>query len=137
MLKFNGIDHINMNVRNLEKSVSFYQDVFGFEVKEEGEYFSPAAKRNIVFKIIGKSDKGMLALYEQKDLVQKSHINHLGFHISNFSIEQAQLLHDKKIPVQYFDELGGVVEYKNSHSIYIEDPDGNGIEVSSVFGGGL
>jgi catechol 2,3-dioxygenase-like lactoylglutathione lyase family enzyme len=45
MLNFNGIDHINMNVKNLDRSVTFYSDVFGFKVKEEGEYFSPAFKK--------------------------------------------------------------------------------------------
>jgi hypothetical protein len=76
-------------------------------------------------------------MYEHKDLVTKNHINHLGFHINNFSKKDANTLHDKGIFVQYFDELGGIVEYKNLHSIYIEDPDGNGREISSKFGGGL
>ena len=64
MLNFNGIDHINMNVKNLEESISFYKKLFGFEVKEKGSF----SFKNAPFAIIGNSGIGMLCLYEKKEL---------------------------------------------------------------------
>ena len=34
-LKATSMDHVNMNVKNLEQSVKFYKDLFGFEVRKE------------------------------------------------------------------------------------------------------
>ena len=34
-LNARSIDHINMKVKNLEKSIEFYKNLFGFEIKQE------------------------------------------------------------------------------------------------------
>lgn len=34
-LNATSIDHVNMKVKNLEKSVEFYKNLFGFEIKQE------------------------------------------------------------------------------------------------------
>ena len=128
MLNFNGIDHINMNVSNLENSIRFYDEVFGLKIKEEGI----SAKSGRPYAIIGKSNKGMLALYEVENFRQHGSINHLGFNVE--SIEGAlAYFKSKNIPLNW----GGLVEYPDSESIYIEDPDGYEIEVSNNFAGGL
>jgi lactoylglutathione lyase len=138
MLNFKGFDHININVNNLDKMVQFYQNVFGFEVKEEEIYYSPKYKKEIKYKIIGKSNIGLLALYENGEHFSKQqNINHIGFYIDNFSEDQAKELNQMGIKVEYLDELGGIVDYEKSKSIYIYDPEGNSIEITSVFGGGL
>ena len=59
-------------------------------------------------------------------------INHLGFNVE--SIEGALAYsQSKNIPLNW----GGLVQYEDSESIYIEDPDGYEIEVSNNFAGGL
>lgn len=133
MLNFNGIDHINMNVKNLEESISFYKKLFSFEVKESG--FS--AMSGSPFAIIGKSEKGMLALYEKEDLLpnNKSHIAHLGFNIKFFA-GILDWLKEQGAKIVYYSE-SGVVEYPNSQSIYIKDPSGYEIELSNSFAGKL
>ncbi|MFT6632986.1 MAG: catechol 2,3-dioxygenase-like lactoylglutathione lyase family enzyme [Bacteriovoracaceae bacterium] len=128
MLKVNGIDHININVKNLNKSIEFYQSVFGFKVMEKGISTMSGAP----YAIIGVSKKAMLAIYESKDLLPATRLNHLGFNIENFE-EISEIAKKFKIKVANY----GLVEYPNSKSIYIFDPDDNEIELSSVFTGGL
>jgi len=124
-LKATGIDHLNLNVKNLNKSVQFYKDLFGFEIlKEQPEQNS---------KIIG-NDKIKLCLYEDEEFsgYRESGFNHFGFHVGNFG-EVINKCRDFGVKINY----GGTVEWEKSESVYIEDPDGYEIELSRVFGGGL
>ena len=44
------------------------------------------------------------------------------------------------VPVLYDDDDdgdGGIIRYPRSRSLYVQDPDGNEIELTSAFGGGL
>ena len=128
MLNFNGIDHINMNVSNLKNSLNFYKEVFGFKIKEKGG----STKSERPYAIIGKSNKEMLALYEVENLKKHGNINHLGFNVE--SIDGAlSYFKSKNIPLNW----GGLVEYPDSESISIEDPDGYEIEISNNFAEGF
>lgn len=131
MIKINTIDHINMSVSNLESSLKFYEEMFGFEVKEKSLY------KNQKHAITGVSDKVMLALYESKQLPELGRIRHFGINIENFD-EVLNIINQKKIKTYFGDESqGGAVIYKNSRSVYIHDPDGNEIELTEKVGGGL
>tara|TARA_B100001971_G_scaffold215185_1_gene259392 strand:+ start:76304 stop:76705 length:402 start_codon:yes stop_codon:yes gene_type:complete len=133
MLNFKGIDHINMNVKNLEESISFYQRIFGFELKESGI----SAMSESSYAIIGKSNAGMLCLYEKKNLKEndKSHIAHIGFNIKFFDGILSWLIEQGAKIVHY--NSSGIIEYPNSKSIYIKDPSGYEIELTSSFAGKL
>lgn len=131
MLNAKGLDHINMNVSNLDSSVNFYKKLFGMQIFEQGK--SPMSGKPYV--IIGNSGKLMLALYESPIPSNGSYINHIGIHIDNFS-EALSVLHHLNIPINLY-SASEIVEYPNSQSIYISDPDGNEIELSSKFAGSL
>ena len=137
MLKFKGIDHINMNVIDLSKTISFYQNLFGFEIKESGEYFSENYSKMIKYAIIGKSNKGLLALYEGPDKINTGTINHLGFALEEISKQTVDWLLENNVKIDYLEDLGGIIDYPNSKSIYIYDPNGYEIELTNNFGGGL
>ena len=125
MLKVNGIDHLNMDVKNLDETVEFYKNLFGFKViKEQPEQDS---------KIIGNA-KVKLCLYEDPDLneYKKNGFNHFGFHIDNFD-EIIQKCTELGVETFY----GGPIKWEKSSSIYIKDPNGYEIELAEVFGGGL
>ncbi len=128
MLNFKAIDHININVSNLRNSIDFYQKLFNFKVHEEG--VSPMS--GAPYAIIGLSHKGFLAIYESKNLNRSSRVNHLGFNIEDFD-NAVKKIKENGIRVADY----GVVDYPDSKSIYIFDPDDNEIELSSKFGGGL
>ena len=127
-LKATSMDHVNMNVKNLEQTVKFYQDLFGFEVRKEDN--SPN-KMDAPSTIIG-NDSIKLCLYEDPQVVPEGGIAHFGFHIENFDqiISKCQEL---GVEVLY----DGPVEFEKSRSVYIKDPSGYDIELSEISGGGL
>jgi catechol 2,3-dioxygenase-like lactoylglutathione lyase family enzyme len=123
ILKATSMDHVNMAVKNLEESVKFYKDLFGFVVKKE----QPEQKS----KIIG-NDSIKLCLYEDPEMKPEGGIAHFGFHIQNFDDIMEKC---KSLGVTiYYD---GPVQFEKSRSIYISDPNGYDIELSEVTGGGL
>jgi|SRR3972149_7673489 len=124
-LTVNGIDHLNMEVIDLEETVDFYSKLFGFEIlKEQPEENS---------KIIG-NEKIKLCLYETSGFkgYTKKGFHHFGLHIENFDniIKKC-----KEMGVEIF--YGGPLRWEKSTSIYIKDPNGYEIELTEVFGGGL
>ncbi len=126
-LKATSIDHVNMKVKNLEQSVEFYKNLFGFEIKQEEN----ANKLDAPSKIIG-NDTIKLCLYEVPDMSPEGGIAHFGFNIANFNqaIEKC-----KELGVEIL--YGGIVDWEKSKSVYIVDPSGYEIELGQVSGGGL
>jgi len=120
-----GIDHLNLDVKNLDQTVEFYNKLFGFNVlKEQPEENS---------KIIG-NEHVKLCLYQKNefDHFEKNGFNHFGLHIKNFE-DVIKKCTEHDIEVYY----GGTIEWERSSSIYIKDPNGYEIELAKVFGGGL
>jgi len=124
-LKVNGIDHLNVEVINLNETVEFYNQLFGFTViKEQPQENS---------KIIG-NEKVKLCLYERGDFhgYTKKGFYHFGLHIENFE----DVMHKcTEMGIEIF--YGGPLKWEKSSSIYIKDPNGYEIELTEVFGGGL
>ncbi|MCT2530277.1 VOC family protein [SAR92 clade bacterium H921] len=120
-----GIDHVNLQVSNLEKSVEFWKELLGFDVLETISEQKGA--------IIG-TQAAMLALYEKENLgrIEKHGFSHVSFHISNFD-DAVQLCEKKGITILY----EGVVQWPYSQSLYIKDPDGYEIELSQKWGGAI
>jgi len=126
-LKATSIDHVNMKVKNLEQSVKFYKNLFGFEIKQEEN----ANKLDVPSKIIG-NDTIKLCMYEIPDMSPEGGIAHFGFNVANFN-EIIAKCEDLKVEVLY----GGIVDWETSKSVYIVDPSGYEIELGEVPGGGL
>ena len=121
MLKFNGIDHVNMNVYDLKKTIEFYKELLDFEVFEREDY-----EDGRKYALLGKSGVGTFALYETGD----RSINHIGINVSNF--EEV-----KDIAKKYEDpRYPGLTKYEGSSSYYILDPNGYSIEISQIKEGG-
>lgn len=121
-LRASSIDHVNMNVNDLEESVAFYRDLFGFELKKD----QPEQQSQII-----GNDAIKLCLYENPEGVSQSGINHFGFHVENFEEIEARC---EAMGVRL---LYGGVQWEHSKSFYIRDPNGYEIELSEVDGGGL
>ena len=126
-LEATSIDHVNMKVKNLEQSVEFYKNLFGFEIKQEEN----TNKLDAQSKIIGNNSI-KLCLYEIPDMSPEGGIVHFGFNIANFD----QVIKKcKELGVQVL--YGGIVDWEKSKSIYIVDPSGYEIELGEISGGGL
>ena len=126
-LKATSIDHVNMKVKDLEKSVEFYKNLFGFEIKQEEN----PNKIDAPSKIIG-NDSIKLCMYEIPDMSPEGGIAHFGFNIANFN-EVITRCKDLGVEVLY----GGIVDWDKSKSVYIVDPSGYEIELGEIPGGGL
>ncbi|CAD6522285.1 Glyoxalase/bleomycin resistance protein/dioxygenase [metagenome] len=123
ILNATSMDHVNMIVKNLDESVEFYKNLFGFEVKKE----QPEDKS----KIIGNSNI-KLCLYEDPQMKPEGGIAHFGFHVENFD-EIMDICKSLGVKIYY----DGPVQFEKSRSVYISDPSGYDIELSEVIGGGL
>ena len=126
-LKATSIDHVNFKVKNLEKSLKFYKNLFGFEIKQENN----ENKLDAPSKIIG-NDSIKLCIYEIPNMTPEGGIAHFGFAVENFS-DVITKCKEFEVEVLY----GGEVNWEKSKSIYIVDPSGYEIELSEISGGGL
>ena len=126
-LNATSIDHINMKVKSLQQSVEFYNNLFGFEIKQEEN----PNKADAPSKIIG-NDKIKLCLYEIPDMKPEGGINHFGFNISNFD-KVLEKCKEQNVEILY----GGPIDWEKSRSVYIKDPNGYELELGEVDGGGL
>ena len=126
-LNAKAIDHVNMKVKNLEKSIQFYNNLFGFEIKQEEN----PNKTDVPSKIIG-NENIKLCLYEVPEMSPEGGIAHFGFNIVNFS-EVVDKCKELGVQILY----GGIVDWEKSKSVYIVDPSGYEIELGEILGGGL
>jgi len=127
ILKARVIDHVNMKVKNLDDSVEFYKNLFGFVIKQEEN----ENKIDAPSKIIG-NDTIKLCLYEVPDMSPEGGIAHFGFNVENFD-EIISKCEGLGVEILY----GGVVDWEKSKSVYIVDPSGYELELGKIPGGGL
>ena len=125
MQQIKHLDHLNLSVHNLQESITWYQQVFGFQYVEGG------TNHGIKWAIV-RSGEAMLCMYEcpEHESPTPHQDNTLQIHHFAFRIEDEQqwceTLHKYNIPLDYGD---GVIEYPHSKSWYVADPSGYQIEV--------
>lgn len=118
-----GFDHVAIAVRDVERSVAWYTDVLGLERRFEDEWGSyPAA--------VCAGD-ACLAIFpvEGEGKPPPGHdtitMRHFAFRVDRANFERAQeTFRERGIDFSFSDH--GV-----SHSVYISDPDGHRIEITT------
>ena len=129
MFNIRGVDHINMNVKNFDESIKFYEKVFKMEILED----DISKKSGERFVIVGIPNVISLCLYENRNMdFSNAQIGHIGINVENFDEVIKSL---KSEDVQYL--YGGVIDWNNSQSVYIQDPSGHEIELTKNFAGGF
>ena len=126
--------HVGLNVGDLNRSKTFYQQVFGFQLMGE----SQADGRQFAF--LGEGDRLVLTLWQQSDGRFEKHrpgLHHLSFQVP--TIEQVKqverTLHALSVTFLY-NSIVPQAEGLDSGGIYFEDPDGIRLEVFSPTGAG-
>lgn len=137
LVPISGIDHINMCVTNLERSIAFYRDVFGFELKEDHRGLEKYPWVNL-----GISGAAYLVLYETQEaaISRDRRIIHFGFALKTperMDELLARLARAGIRPKTNSDGTQMIAHYEKSSSVYLSDPDGYEIDVSLAFGGGI
>jgi len=119
-----NLGHVVFYVRDLKKSVAFYQAVVGLESK--GDIFDGRATM-----LTGGSTHHELLLIETGDAPGPLHGKRIGLYHVGWKIGDS--MDELKRAFERLNELGvdidGVSDHTISQSIYLRDPDGNELEL--------
>lgn len=113
------VGEVNINVKNLDDSLTFYQNIIGFQVLEKSEH-------KAVLTTDGKNS--LLTLEQPKDVLAKTGRTSGLYHFAILLPSRADLSVFLRHLVQTGYPLGAADHYV-SEALYLNDPDGNGIEV--------
>ncbi|MBA2585072.1 MAG: VOC family protein [Chthoniobacterales bacterium] len=121
MFELDGLDHVALTVRDVERAAAWYVEVLGFERRFPGMWDGVPT-----FVGLGLT---AIALFPAKNNESSPRrgamIEHVALRASrqNFAVAQARL-----------QSLGVAFEFQDheiSHSIYFQDPDGNQLEITT------
>jgi catechol 2,3-dioxygenase len=124
--------HVQLRVADLERSLAFYRDLLGFRVmREDGRTLHLAPRNPTLDTGPGTLDVATLTLREVPSLRHRPRhprtagLSHVAWLVpSRPDLARAlQGLSDARYP------LTGAADHAVSESLYLDDPDGNGVEI--------
>lgn len=113
------VGEVNINVKNLEHALAFYQNIMGFQVLDK-------SNRKAVLTTDGKTP--ILTLEQPEGVVAKTGRTSGLYHFAILLPSRAELSVFLRHMIQTGYPLGAADHYV-SEALYLNDPDGNGIEV--------
>ena len=127
-----GVNHLVLNVRDMEASHKFYTEVLGYEqvgvlgdhIPMQMQFYSTHGKHHDV-ALVQMTEPDPAPEGDWSLMRQQGRINHIAIGYPDRETFLAQLQHLEAcgVPVKVRGNHG------MTHSAYITDPDGNGIEV--------
>ena len=117
------VGHVHMKVSDLERSIRFYSDVLGFEVRQR-------MGNEAAFLGAGKYHHHVgLNTWESKGgsppPASSTGLYHVAFRYPNRAALAAALRRLLKLSIS----LEGAADHGVSEALYLRDPDGNGVEL--------
>lgn len=123
-----GIDHVQMEVFDLDEAVSFWQTHFAFRPVEAG------IRLGMRWMILRDDGKTSLSLHENFGAADEKRqglkLTHFGIVSDDFDGLHAHLTSAGV-------RVDSISTYDHSHSFYFYDTNGHKVEVSRNWGGGL
>ncbi len=121
---FKRIDHVEITSGDLDRSIRFYKEIFGFALKERIKPSSPEIEE-IAFLTLGDT---MLELLKIKNSTPPPKGPQIGFRMMAIEVDDMDLaiayLRGKGVEVSW-----GPVTLGKSKRAEVKDPDGLGIEL--------
>jgi catechol 2,3-dioxygenase-like lactoylglutathione lyase family enzyme len=117
MINTYGLSHINLEVKDPDRSLRFYQQLFGVR-----EYYRDADS----IQVLGPGEKDVLAFVRSEQAGKQGGLSHFGFRLKDpADIHEA---------VQLATRLGATIKSTGEFSpgypyLYLLDPDGYEIEI--------
>lgn len=109
------IGHVSLTVSNLDQSLSFYTDVLGFEA--DGHRLHPPGGRTLI------------ELHERRDAIRKPRRSTGLYHFAILVPSRAALGRSLRRLAERRYPLTGASDHLVSEAMYLDDPDGLGIEI--------
>ena len=126
MIKIQGIDHVAINVRDLDRAVDFYTKVIGLSVTKR----EPSKPGIEYFLDAGPS---LIGIIQAKDLTRTHAFADEGLGANHFSFRVHA--HDFEPLIQHLETQGVKIEFakkrEKSWSLYFYDLDGNKLEMTA------
>ena len=134
------IDHVHLNVSNLERSLHFYTSILGFKIvnQKEKTAFLSSSSSSLSSSRNKDSSISLVVLTEVKNIdisyISQYKTRVVGlYHFAILLPERKYLAYflkhiQKNLDSEYYE---GMSDHAVSESIYLHDPDFNGIEVYS------
>ncbi|MBC7914808.1 MAG: VOC family protein [Pyrinomonadaceae bacterium] len=117
------IGHVHLKVLDLERSLAFYQELLGFEITQrygDGAVFLSAGGYHHHIALNTWQSKG----------AEKAPVRAAGlYHVAIVYAERKELADVVKRLLDNEYPLSGAADHGVSEAIYLDDPDGNGIEL--------
>ena len=126
--------HIGLNVRDLARSIRFYQAVFGFDLV--GDSREPGRE----YAFLGQDGALVLTLWPQSD--GRAAANRPGLHHLSFRVDSLDAVRSAERRAR---EAGAVIHHggpvahregASSGGLFFEDPDGIRLEIFAAHGAG-
>jgi len=113
------VGEVNIKVKNLDHALTFYQNIIGFQILEK-------SARKVVLTTDGKNP--LLTLEQPEKVIAKTPRTTGLYHFAILLPSRADLSIFLRHMIQTGYPLGAADHYV-SEALYLNDPDGNGIEV--------
>ncbi len=124
MFRIEGIDHVALCVKDLERSRVWYQEVLGLERRYQeawGEVPTMLGAGNTCIALFPTTTPEPKSTPDYNTIAMR----HLAFRVSRKNFEQAQAeLQRRSIAFEFED-------HDIAHSIYFSDPDGHRLELTT------
>ena len=124
MFQLEGIDHVALTVRDVERSAQWYQDVLGLSRLHQEVWGSFPAVVGVgttslaLFPVASEHPDGPPG----RETIS---VRHVAFRVDRRNFEQAQVeLRARGIELEFQD-------HQIAHSIYLRDPDGHQLEITT------
>jgi len=122
-MKIQGVGHVVLKVRDLERSARFYGDVLGLQ--EVARY-----QNRMVFFSAGQNHHDLAILNVGPDAPTPDPGSVGLYHVALKIGDSLDQLREAKARLEAHGvKILGISDHRVSQSIYLEDPDGNGLEL--------